>query len=62
MTVTVSPATKQIARFVGMYDTASDIDAFERHYHDVHAPLAEQYPGLPHTRSHEPGAVIGEPC
>jgi len=45
-----------------MYDTPSDIDAFERHYHDVHAPLAEQYPGLPHTRSHEPGAVIGEPC
>ena len=45
-----------------MYDTPSDVDAFERHYNDVHIPLAKQYPGLRrYTRSHEPAVVIGEP-
>jgi uncharacterized protein (TIGR02118 family) len=52
-----------MARFVVMSDTPSDVDAFERHYNDVHIPLAKQYPGLRrYTRSHEPAAVIGEPC
>jgi uncharacterized protein (TIGR02118 family) len=46
-----------------MYDTPSDVDAFERHYNDVHISLANQYPGLRrYTRSHQPAAVIGEPC
>lgn len=63
MTATVDPATKQTARFVVMYDIPSDVDAFERHYNDVHIPLAKLYPGLRrYTRSHEPAAVIGEPC
>ena len=63
MTATVDPAAKQMARFVVMYDTPSDVDAFERHYKDVHIPLAKQYPGLRrYTRSHEPAVVIGEPC
>jgi uncharacterized protein (TIGR02118 family) len=49
--------------YVVMYDTPSDVDAFERHYNDVHLPLAEQCPGLRgYTRSREPAAVIGEPC
>jgi len=62
MTATVDPAAKQMARFVVMYDTPSDVDAFERHYNDVHIPLARQYPGLRgYTRSHAPAAVIGEP-
>ena len=51
------------ARFVVLYDTPSDVEAFERHYNDVHIPLAKQYPGLRrYTRSHSPAAVIGEPC
>ena len=63
MTATVDPAANQMARFVVMYDTSSDVDAFERHYNDVHIPLAKQYPGLRrYTRSHEPAVVIGEPC
>jgi uncharacterized protein (TIGR02118 family) len=46
-----------------MYDTPSDVDAFERHDNDVHIRLAKQYPGLRrYTRSHEPSAVIGGPC
>ena len=63
MTATVTRAAKQMARFVVMYDTPSDVNAFERHYNDVHIPLAKQYPGLRrYTCSHEPAAVIGEPC
>ena len=31
MTATVDPAANQMARFVVMYDTPSDVDAFERH-------------------------------
>jgi uncharacterized protein (TIGR02118 family) len=63
MTGTVDTAAKQRARFVVMYDTPSDVDAFERHYNDVHIPLAKQYPGLRrYTCSHGPAVVIGEPC
>lgn len=63
MTATAGPAAKQTARFVVMYETPSDVDAFERHYNDVHIPLAKQYPGLRrYTRSHKPAVVIGEPC
>ena len=55
--------TKQLARFVVLYDTPSDVDAFERHYNDVHVPLAKRYPGLRrYTRSRRPAAVIGESC
>ena len=31
MTATVDPSAKQMARFVVMYETPSDVDAFERH-------------------------------
>ena len=63
MTASVDPVAKQMARFVVIYDTPTDINAFERHYNDVHIPLAKQYPGLRrYTRSHEPAPVIGEPC
>ncbi len=59
----MDPATNPTARFVVIYDTPSDIEAFERHYNDVHLPLAKQYPGLRrYTRSHDPAVVIGEPC
>lgn len=63
MTATVDPIVGQRARFVGMYDTPADIDAFERHYNDVHIPLAKQYPSLRrYPRTDKPTAVIGEPC
>ena len=63
MTATEHRAAKQLARFVVLYDTPTDVDAFERHYNDVHIPLARQYPGLRrYTRSHDPASVIGEPC
>jgi len=62
MTATADPAAEPV-RFVVMYGTPSDIDAFERHYNEVHIPLAKQLPGLRrYTRSHEPAPVRGEPC
>jgi uncharacterized protein (TIGR02118 family) len=63
MTATTEPAVRRGSRFVVLYDAPSDVEAFERHYNDVHIPLAKQLPGLRrYTRSHEPAAVIGEPC
>jgi len=48
------------ARFVVTYDAPTDVEAFERHYQEVHVPLVRQYPGLRRvTLSHEPKAVIG---
>ncbi|MEV6825200.1 EthD family reductase [Amycolatopsis sp. NPDC051102] len=62
MTATTDPATTPV-RFVVLYATPSDIEAFERHYNDVHIPLAKQLPGLRrYTRSHEPAPLRGEPC
>ncbi len=34
------------AQLVVTYKTPSDITAFDRHYRDVHAPLAHKIPGL----------------
>ncbi|MGC5166583.1 EthD family reductase [Luteimicrobium sp. DT211] len=48
------------ARFVVTYDTPSDVEAFERHYREVHIPLVKQQPGLRRmTLSHRPTGVIG---
>jgi uncharacterized protein (TIGR02118 family) len=59
----VDPAVKRTARFLVIYDTPTDVEAFERHYNNVHIPLAKQYPGLRrYTRSREPAVLIGEPC
>jgi uncharacterized protein (TIGR02118 family) len=61
MTGNQEPAATQV-RFVALYDAPSDIDTFERHYNDVHIPLARQLPGLRrHTRSFQPPPVMGEP-
>jgi len=58
--MTVETAVPPKARFVVTYDTPSDVEAFERHYQEVHVPLARQYPGLRRlTLSHGLGAVIG---
>jgi len=35
-----------MARLVVMYKTPKDADAFDRHYFDVHVPLAKKIPGL----------------
>jgi uncharacterized protein (TIGR02118 family) len=63
VTGTADAAARPGARFVVLYDTPSDVEAFERHYFEVHLPLAKRYPGLRRvTCSREPAAVIGERC
>ncbi|QKC82729.1 EthD family reductase [Mesorhizobium sp. NZP2077] len=35
-----------MAKMLVIYKTPTDPAAFERHYHDIHVPLAKQLPGL----------------
>jgi uncharacterized protein (TIGR02118 family) len=35
-----------MARMVIVYRTPKDVDAFDRHYFDIHIPLAKTLPGL----------------
>ena len=35
-----------MVRFLVLYDKPRDPEAFERHYRDVHIPLAKKLPGL----------------
>jgi uncharacterized protein (TIGR02118 family) len=35
-----------MTRFLVLYRQPTDVEAFERHYLDVHVPLAKQLPGL----------------
>jgi uncharacterized protein (TIGR02118 family) len=35
-----------MTRFLVLYRQPTDVEAFERHYTDVHIPLAKQLPGL----------------
>lgn len=51
---------RQMVRFLVLYDTPQDIDAFERHYRDVHIPLTKKLPGLRrYTLSRTPSAIRG---
>jgi uncharacterized protein (TIGR02118 family) len=34
------------ARFLALYETPADPEAFDRHYRQVHIPLLRQLPGL----------------
>jgi uncharacterized protein (TIGR02118 family) len=34
------------ARFLAVYDTPADPDAFRQHYQEVHVPLMRKLPGL----------------
>lgn len=50
------------ARFLAMYETPTDVDAFDRHYVEVHVPLGRQLPGLRrYTVSRDVAAVRGGP-
>ncbi|MFT3701770.1 MAG: EthD family reductase [Agriterribacter sp.] len=35
-----------MAKMTVVYNTPKDIDAFEKHYFEVHIPLAKKLPGL----------------
>jgi uncharacterized protein (TIGR02118 family) len=47
-------------RFLITYDTPTDPTAFDRHYQEVHVPLAQQLPGLiDYTVVRDPQQVRG---
>jgi uncharacterized protein (TIGR02118 family) len=51
------------ARFLACYDRPADPGAFDRHYREVHIPIARQLPGLRrYTVSRDTEVVRGEPC
>jgi uncharacterized protein (TIGR02118 family) len=35
-----------MVRFMVLYDTPEDPQAFDKHYNEIHIPLAKQLPGL----------------
>ncbi|HEX7850674.1 MAG TPA: EthD family reductase [Sphingomonas sp.] len=35
-----------MARMVVIYRTPKDVEAFDRHYYDIHVPLSKKLPGL----------------
>ena len=35
-----------MVRFMALYDQPEDAEAFDRHYREVHIPLAKKLPGL----------------
>ncbi len=51
-----------MVKFVALYRKPSDVDAFERHYREIHTPLAKKIPGLVKLEvSHMTGSPGGEP-
>jgi len=50
------------ARFLVMWETPSDPEAFDRHYRETHIPIARKMPGLRrYTLGRDISAVRGEP-
>ena len=50
------------ARFLALYDTPADPEAFDLHYRQVHIPLGSRLPGLRrYTLSRDAAAVRGTP-
>jgi uncharacterized protein (TIGR02118 family) len=50
-----------MVRFLVLYNRPSDVEAFERHYREVHIPLVRKLEGLRrYTISRNPGRVRGD--
>jgi uncharacterized protein (TIGR02118 family) len=51
------------ARFLAVYETPTDPEAFDRHYREVHIPLGMRLPGLRrYTVSRDLAALRGDAC
>lgn len=51
-----------MVKLVALYKKPADVAAFEKHYAEVHAPLAKKMPGLKRFELSRPfGAPGGEP-
>jgi uncharacterized protein (TIGR02118 family) len=53
-----------MVRLLVLYPPPTDVEAFEKHYFEVHVPLAKQFPRLrSYTVSRNPSRVRGpDPC
>ena len=50
------------ARFLALYETPADPEAFDRHYREIHIPLVRRLPGLRrYAVSRDVAAVRGAP-
>ena len=51
-----------MVKLVVLYKKPKDVAAFEKHYTEIHAPLARKMPGLKKLEvSHFTGSPMGEP-
>jgi uncharacterized protein (TIGR02118 family) len=51
-----------VVRYLVLFDNPEDAEAFDRHYHNVHLPLAKALPGVRRfSISRSPASVRGEP-
>ena len=51
-----------MVKLVALYKKPADVAAFEKHYAEIHAPLARKMPGLQRLEvSHMTGSPGGEP-
>ena len=51
-----------MVKLVALYRRPADVDAFEQHYREIHAPLAKKMPGLKKLEiSRFTGSPGGEP-
>jgi uncharacterized protein (TIGR02118 family) len=51
------------ARFLALYETPADPEAFDRHYHHTHIPLIRALPGLRRcTIGRDVTVLHGAPC
>jgi uncharacterized protein (TIGR02118 family) len=51
------------ARFLALYDTPADPEAFDRHYDEIHIPLIRRLPGLRrYSVGRDVTALHGSPC
>ena len=51
-----------MVKLVALYKNPVNVDAFEKHYKEIHAPLARKMPGLKRLEvSHMTGSPAGEP-
>jgi uncharacterized protein (TIGR02118 family) len=47
-----------MVKLIALYKTPDDVEAFDKHYNDIHTPLVKTMPGL---RKLEVARIIGAP-
>ncbi len=51
-----------MVKLIALYKTPDDVEAFDKHYNEIHTPLVKKMPGLRKLEAARiTGAPIGEP-